>query len=49
MKVSTDFITKINDCKISIRREDEFGEGIKGNKYRKLKYNIIKAKNINSK
>ena len=48
MKVSTDFITKINDCKISIRREDEFGEGIKGNKYRKLKYNIIKAKNINS-
>ena len=49
MKVATNFITEINGCKIWIRREDEFGEGIKGNKYRKLKYNILKAKTNNSK
>jgi 1-aminocyclopropane-1-carboxylate deaminase len=49
MKAATNFITEINGCKIWIRREDEFGEGIKGNKYRKLKYNILKAKTNNSK
>ena len=48
MKAATDFITEINGCKVSIRREDKFGKGIKGNKYRKLKYNILKAKSENS-
>ena len=49
MKASTDFITEINGYKLWLRREDQFGEGITGNKYRKLKYNILQAKKNNSK
>ena len=49
MEPTTDFITEINGCKVWMRREDEFGIGIKGNKYRKLKYNLLKAKSDNSK
>ena len=44
MKATTDFITEINGCKLWLRREDKFGDGIEGNKYRKLKYNLLKAK-----
>ena len=49
MKATTDFITEINGYKLWLRREDQFGEGITGNKYRKLKYNILQAKKNNSK
>lgn len=48
MNVITNFITEINGYKIFLRREDLFGEGIKGNKFRKLKYNILKAKTTKS-
>ena len=44
MKASTDFITEIKGYKLWLRREDQFGEGITGNKYRKLKYNILQLK-----
>jgi len=49
MKASTDFITEINGCRVWIKRDDKFGEGVKGNKFRKLKYNILKAKEDNLK
>ena len=49
MKPVTEFITKIEDCKLFMRRLDLFGEGVTGNKYYKLKYNILKAKKNKSK
>tara|TARA_B110000444_G_C18850572_1_gene605229 strand:- start:1118 stop:2011 length:894 start_codon:yes stop_codon:yes gene_type:complete len=49
MKASTDFITEINGCKVWLKRDDKFGKGIKGNKFRKLKYNILKVKEDNLK
>ncbi|MDG2371083.1 MAG: pyridoxal-phosphate dependent enzyme [Flavobacteriaceae bacterium] len=48
MKASTDFITEIKGYKLWLRREDQFGEGITGNKYRKLKYNILQLKKNNN-
>ena len=35
----------INDVQIFVKREDRLHKIISGNKYRKLKYNIIHAKN----
>ena len=49
MKPVTEFITKIEDCNLFMRRLDLLGEGVTGNKYYKLKYNILKAKKNKSK
>ena len=49
MKVRTDFLCELNQKKIWLRREDLIKEKIKGNKFRKLKYNLIEAKKMNSK
>ena len=49
MKVRTDFICELRQKKLWLRREDLIKEEIKGNKFRKLKYNLIEAKKINSK
>jgi 1-aminocyclopropane-1-carboxylate deaminase len=38
-----------SNCQLFIRREDLIHPFISGNKYRKLKYNIIEAKNLNHK
>ena len=37
----------VNDVQIFVKREDELHKIISGNKYRKLKYNILHAKNKN--
>ncbi len=44
-KISHPLLTQKN-IKLSILREDLIHESISGNKYRKLKYNIIKAKEL---
>ena len=48
MKVRTDFICELNQKKLWLRREDLIKEKVKGNKFRKLKYNLIEAKKNNS-
>ncbi len=48
MKVRTDFICELNQKKLWLRREDLIKEEVKGNKFRKLKYNLIEAKKFNS-
>jgi len=49
MKVRTDFLCELNQKKIWLRREDLIKEKVTGNKFRKLKYNLIEAKKMNSK
>ena len=48
MRVRTDFICELNQKKLWLRREDLIKEEVKGNKFRKLKYNLIEAKKVNS-
>lgn len=43
----TQFITQINGVNISLKREDMLHPEVSGNKFRKLKYNLAAAKNLN--
>jgi 1-aminocyclopropane-1-carboxylate deaminase len=45
-KSRVDFIDKINDVEIYIKREDLIHPIVSGNKFRKLKYNLLEAQNL---
>lgn len=47
IKSRIQFITKINEVELYILREDEIHPTISGNKFRKLKYNLIEFQNGN--
>ena len=47
MKISNQFLFSKNNIHVSIKREDLIHPVISGNKFRKLKYNLIEAKNQN--
>src|SRR5690606_26465065 len=48
IKSEIQFITKINEAEIYILREDKIHAAISGNKFRKLKYNLVEFQKINS-
>lgn len=41
------FLTSLNGFEISLKREDRLHPTVSGNKFRKLKYNLEQAKNLN--
>jgi len=47
-KSSVDFLYQENDVSVYIKREDLLHKHISGNKFRKLKYNILQAKELNN-
>jgi 1-aminocyclopropane-1-carboxylate deaminase len=46
-KSSVDFLYQENGVSVYIKREDQLHKHISGNKFRKLKYNILQAKELN--